>query len=109
MAYMNADLPKDVDGHSIQTLAPVEDTVVQAVITAGNQRITLPTGANIVEVAANDVCRIKFGDSAVDASSGTVRIFPPGAAVYRVPAGATHLAVTQVGTSSGFLTVCEMR
>jgi len=109
MAYMNADLPKDVDGHSIQTLAPVESTVAQVVIAGGNQRVALPTGANIIEIACNDVCRIKLGDSTVDATSGTSRIFPPGAAVYRVPSGATHLAVTQVGASSGFVTVCEMR
>lgn len=106
---MNVDMPKDVDGKAVQTLAPVESSVVQLVISAGNARTALPTGANIVELAANDTCRVKFGDSNVDATSGTSRIFPAGVAIYRVPAEATHIAVTQVGTSSGFVTIAEMR
>ena len=109
MPIMNADMPKDVDGKAIQTLSPIESTTVQALIAAGNQRIAIPTGSNIVEISANDTCRIKFGDNTVDATAGTARIFPPGSAVYKVPSEATHLAVTQVGTSSGFLTMCEMR
>lgn len=109
MASTNTDLPKDVDGKAIQTLAPIESTVIQAVIAAGNTRIVLPSTAKVVEIAANDSCRIKFGDSSVDATAGTSRIFPAGVSVYAVPPGATHLAVTQLGTSSGFVTVCEMR
>jgi hypothetical protein len=110
VAYTNVDLPKDVDGKSIQTLAPIESSAVQVIIAAGNNRIALPTDAVVVEVAASDICRIKFGDSSVDATTGTVaRIFPQGISVYRVPTGATHLAVTQFGTSTGFVTLVQMR
>lgn len=109
MGNLRADMPKDVDGHSIQTLSPVESTVVQIVIAGGNQTGALPAGAAIVEVAASDICKIKFGTASVDATGSNTRIFPAGAAVYRVPPDATHLAVTQLGTSSGFVTVAELK
>lgn len=101
-------LPKDRDSIPIQVLSVEEGTVVQLVIGAGNQRIALPTQSEVVEVAASDTCRVAFGDSSVDATAGTRRLFPSGSAVYKVPPGATHIAVTQVGTSSGFVTVARM-
>lgn len=101
-------LLKDRDDHSIQTLAPDDTTVVQATIAAGNSRAALPTGAQIVEIASTDFCRIAFGDVTVDATAGTRRIFPAGAATYRIPDGADHFAVTQVGASSGVVTVTRL-
>ena len=105
----NASLPYDVNGAMIQTLAPDEDTVVQVSIAAGNNTSPLPTNAQIVEVASSDLCRIKFGDSGVDATSGVARLFPLGVAVYRVPVGATHVACTRVGTSTGLVTVASLK
>ena len=108
MAFIRADMPKDVDGKAIQVLAPVEGTVAEVVIGAASSSVALPSGASVVEVAASDLCRIKFGDASVDASVGTVRVFPAGVAVYRVPVGATHIAAIRIGSSSGFLTVAEL-
>ena len=101
-------LPKDRDSKSIQVLSVQEDTVVQVTIAAGNNRVALPAESEIVEVAASDTCRVVFGSASVDATAGTRRVFPAGCAVYKVPPGATHVAVTQVGTSSGFVTVARM-
>jgi hypothetical protein len=81
---------------------------VQASIAAGNNRVALPAESEIVEVSASDTCRVAFGTSTVDATVGTRRVFPAGCAVYKVPPGATHIAVTQVGTSSGVVTVARM-
>jgi hypothetical protein len=81
---------------------------VQVGIAGGNNRVALPPESEIVEVSASDACRIAFGNASVDATAGTRRIFPSGVCVYKVPPGATHVAVTQVGTSSGFVTVARM-
>lgn len=77
-------------------------------IAAGNNRVALPPEAEIVEVSASDTCKIVFGDSTVDATTGTRRIFPLGSAVYKVPPGATHIAVTTYNASSGTVTVARM-
>ena len=93
---------------SIQVLSVQEDTVVQATIAAGNNRVALPADSEIVEVSASDTCRISFGTSTIDVTAGTHRVFPAGCAVYKIPPDATHIAVTQVGTSSGFVTIARM-
>jgi hypothetical protein len=101
-------LPKDRDSLPIQVLSVQEDTVVQANIAAGNNRVALPAESEIVEVAASDNCRIAFGTSTVDVTVGTRRVFPMGSAVYKVPPGATHIAVTTYNASSGVVTVARM-
>lgn len=101
-------LPKDRDSIPVQVLSVQEDTVVFANIAGGNNRVALPPDSEIVEVAASDVCRVKFGNSSVDATSGTSRIFPQGVAVYKLPPGATHISVTNYNASSGILTVARM-
>lgn len=102
-------LPVDKDSAPIQVLAPVETTVAQASIGAANDRQPLPSGAQIVEVATSDGCRFVFGDSSVDATSGTRRILPPNAlVVYRVPAGATHFAVVRIAAEAGIVTVTRL-
>jgi hypothetical protein len=100
-------LPRDRDGIPMQVLSVQEDTVIQLSIAAGNQRTTLPPDAEVVEVAATDVCRLKFGNASVDATA-SARVFPGGTQIYKLPPGATHVAITQVGTSSGFVTVARM-
>lgn len=101
-------LPKDRDSVSIQVLAPDETAVVSVTIAAGNQRVALPSNCEIVEVAASDNCLMVFGDSSVDVTTGTRRLFPAGSAVYRVPPGATHIAVTSFSASSGTVTVTRL-
>lgn len=101
-------LPKDRDSIPVQVLSVQEDTVVVANIAAGNNRVALPPESEIVEVSASDTCRIVFGNSSVDATVGTRRVFPLGSAVYKVPPGATHIAVTTYNASSGIVTIARM-
>lgn len=101
-------LPKDRDSVSIQVLAPDEAAVVVANIAPGNNRVALPADCEIVEVAASDACRMAFGDGTVDVSVGNRRIFPAGAAVYRVPPGVTHIAVSQYNGSTGVVSITRM-
>lgn len=101
-------LPKDRDSIPMQVLSVQEDTVVAANIAGGNNRVALPADSEIVEIAASDVCRVKFGTSTVDATVGTARVFPQGVAVYKVPPGATHVAVTNYNASAGIVTIARM-
>lgn len=108
MANSQPNLLKDRDGVGIQTLIPDHTSVAQAVIGAGNARTALPADAVVVEVCASDFCRFAFGDASVDATAGTVSLFSPARVVYRVPPGATDFAVTQLGSTSGFVTVTRL-
>jgi hypothetical protein len=101
-------LPKDRDSHVIQTLAPDDESVVELPIQAGNNRVALPAECEVVEVSATNECRMAFGDSSVDATVGIRRIFPIGVAVYRVPPGITHVAITNLSGSNGFVTVTRL-
>ena len=103
-----AELPQDINRQAIQALSPEDGTVVQATIGAGNSRVAVPNESGLVEVAVTAECRMAFGDSAVDASTGTRRALVAGVYVYRVPAGATHVAFTQIGSSTGVATVARM-
>jgi hypothetical protein len=102
------ELPRDPGAAPIPVLAPDDTTVATATIAAGNASAALPTNSVIVEVCASDYCRMAFGISTIDATSGTRRIIPPGVSVYKVPASATHFAITQFGTSSGTVTVTKL-
>ena len=102
------NLHKDANAAPIQVLIPDDASVVQITIGAGNQSTSLPSGAVIVEICATDDCRVAFGTSGVDATSGVKRAFTKGAAVYKLPDTATHVACTQIGTSSGFLTITRL-
>lgn len=100
---------RDSGAAAIPALAPEDTTVSEASIAAGNNRVALPANSVIVEVSCQDFCRMAFGTSTVDVTSGTRRLHPPGISIYRVPADATHVAVTQVGTSSGVFTVTRLK
>ena len=110
MATLNRipHMPTDRNNTAVQALAPDDDAVVQLVISAGNQRIALPPDSVIVEVASSGDCRMAFGDSNVDVTTGTRRIFPAGLAVYRVAPEITHVAITSLAGSSGIVTITRM-
>jgi hypothetical protein len=101
-------LPKDLDSIPIQVLSPDETAVIAITISAVNNRVALPSNCEIVEICASDNCRIVFGNASVDATTGTRRLFTAGAAVYRVPEGATHVAVTSYNASTGLVTVTRL-
>lgn len=101
-------LPRDKHSRPIQVLTPDDESVVEVAIAPGNQRVALPTQALVVEVASNADCRIAFGDSAVDVTVGTRRVFPSGTAVYSLTRDMTHVAVTSIGGSSGIVTVTRL-
>lgn len=103
-------LPLDQRGNPIQSLAPDPSKTVTVPIGVSSNRVALPSGVgerDIVRVAGNAACFVRFGDSSVIAA-GTDALFPVGTEVFRVPPGATHLAVVQDGAVTGILTITEM-
>lgn len=105
---MALELPRDPGAAPIPALAPDDTSVAQVSIAAGNNSAALPAGSVIVEVSAQDYCRMAFGTSTVDATLGVRRLVPPGISVYKLAANVTHFAVTQVGTSTGVFTVTKL-
>ena len=84
---------------------------------ASSQRITLPTGADLIEISAAEAVFLNFGDNAVDATSTIAddgsRLFLAGVQVAPVPFDPatgipyTHVAVLQVATA-GLLQIEEL-
>ncbi len=105
---MALELPRDPGAAPIPALAPDDTSVAQVSIAAGNNSAALPAGSVIVEVSAQDYCRMAFGISTVDATVGVRRLVPPGISVYKLPASVTHFAVTQVGSSTGVFTITKL-
>lgn len=107
-AQVNSLLPRGADGTSIQCLRPDESTVQQATIGATQQRITLPSDTDVVEISLSADCRIRFGDGTVVAT-GTSRILLRGTYVYSTSRHHTHMSVIQLtGSDSGFATATRL-
>lgn len=102
---ISSSLPKDSSGGSIQVLAP--DATANASIGVSTARTLLPTGSQVLRVAANAKCFFKFGDVTVVAT-GSDTMFPVGAELFVVPVGATHIAVVQDGPVTGSLNITKM-
>jgi hypothetical protein len=98
-------LPKDSLGNPLQALAP--STNVSVPIGSTSLRATIPAGSEVVRVATNQKCFIKFGDSTVTATSADM-VFPLGVEVLAVPFGVTHIAVIQDGAVFGAMSVTKM-
>ena len=108
-AQTGANLPKGQDGQPIQCLRPDENSVAQATIGASQQRITLPTNSDIVEITVTADCRVRFGNSGVVAD-GNSRALLRGTYVYMTDVPDTHISVIQLtGSDSGNCTVARLQ
>ena len=84
----------------------------ESVTTSGaSQRLTLPTGASLIEISAQEAAYLNFGDNTVDASAvianGESRLFLAGVQVVPVPLDSsgdpqTHVAVLQESVAGIF-------
>lgn len=105
-----SNLPRDQRGFPIQALAPNPAAVVSVAIGAASARVAFPAGVtagDVVRVAANNKCFIKFGTVAVVAT-GTDSLFPIGTELFKIPDGCTDLAVIQDGAVTGLVTITQM-
>src|SRR5690242_1882278 len=107
-------LPRDANSAPIQTLAPVETTVVNFILAATTNPHALPAGAQIVEVAVTGNCQFAFGTSSgVTAVGSGARVLTPGVYIYQVPYSPsgtlyTFFDAVTVDGSSGRVTVAQM-
>jgi hypothetical protein len=93
----DTQLAYDTDGSAIQVLAP--GTPTNAAVGGSSAVTAIPTGAEILEISASTDCFILFTTSGGSVASTSGMFFPKGAAVYRVPSGATHVAHIQDSAS----------
>lgn len=101
-------IPIDQNGFPIQALA--YGTTVSLAFTGTTDRVGLPMGEpgmeDVLRLAANEGCFIKFGDSTVVATSADV-FFPGGVETVKVPDGTEYIAAIQ-DQLSGTITITEM-
>jgi hypothetical protein len=102
-------LPKDRSNSPVQALGQSSSEVAAGTVAGSTARITIPSGSQIVEVASLTDCHIAFGDSTVEATTGSPA-FPKGAAIYKVLPSQTHLAfILAAGASGAVLTVTRLK
>lgn len=101
-------VPIDANGFPIQTLG-LGSSTNKITIGGTSQRAAIPSGAgaeDIIRIAANTDCYIKFGDSTVEATANDP-LFTQGVEAFKVPDRATHVAALQVDTA-GIMTLTEL-
>lgn len=99
------DMPYDANGEAVQTLFPTSPT--NASTSGTSARVAIPDDSDVVRVASTEAVYLKFGDSAVVATSSDI-LFPAGVEVFKVPETYTHVAFIQV-SSAGTISICKMR
>src|SRR5210317_281676 len=90
-------VPVDQNGFPIQTLG-LGATTTTITVSGTSARGALPSGAShedIVRIACNTDCYIKFGDDTVEATTGDA-LFTQGVEAFKVPDGVSHVAALQV-------------
>lgn len=102
---VTSNLPRDQDNHPIQVLAP--STLVNAAVGGSSVATALPAVGEIVEIGVNTDAWILFGTSGSTVATSTGMFMPKGAAVYKVPPGATHLCHIQ-DTASGRISIVRL-
>ena len=102
-------VPIDQNGFPIQTLG-LGTSTVKLTISGTTARGALPAGAShedIIRIASNTDCHIKFGDDTVEATTDDA-LFTQGVEAFKVPDGVSHVAAIQV-SAGGIMTINEMR
>lgn len=82
-------------------------TPAKITIGGSSVRVALPSGPQVVRLAATGNCWIKFGDGTVTATTSDT-LFPAGVEVVKIPTGVTHIAAIQDGASTGSLSITGM-
>jgi hypothetical protein len=101
----NVNILRDTYGQPVQSLTPGNSVSVS--IGGSSGFVALPAGSEVVRLACNAKCFVKFGTSGVVATV-TDLMMPVGAEILTVPAGTTHIAAIQDGPVTGVLNVTRM-
>ena len=98
-------LPKESNGIAVQCLGVDHSDINSLAFTGSAQNLSIPTGAEIVELAASEDCFINWNATA---ASTTAQFFPKGSVVYKLLVGQTTLSVISNGTN-GTITMVAMK
>lgn len=102
-------LPRDKRGADIDGVLNLDTNATVLTIGAASVRAALPSGSQIVRLAASGACHFKFGSNTVAAAASDSHLLPANAVEYvQVPSTATDIAVIQNGAATGSLTVSKV-
>lgn len=100
-------LETDQNGRALQSLAPAVAGVGSIVLSGTSARVAIPSGAQVVRLAASGNCFFAFGDNSVTATSSSA-LFPSGVEIFSVKPEWTHVAAIVEAGSSGNFSINEM-
>lgn len=101
-------LIRSTTGEAVQLAGPEDAGIVTLTTGAASTRGALPAiECFLVRLSCIADCYFKFGTSTVVASAADSHFSPRGSEVFKVTAGATHIAVIQ-HTASGAVSVSTM-
>lgn len=100
------NLTPDANGKFIQALSPDTSNTTSVAIDASSVQLTLPSNTEVIRCAADADCFILFGTDPT--ATDEAMLFPSGVEVFRVPNGATKIAVIQSGSSTGTFNVTKL-
>tara|TARA_R110000822_G_scaffold68587_1_gene166872 strand:- start:6214 stop:6525 length:312 start_codon:yes stop_codon:yes gene_type:complete len=96
-------LPKDSDSVSVQVLSPGTSTNITIGVSSNSLALQ---SSWVIRVASLVDCWIAFGNGSVTATTADM-LFPAGVETYKVPKGASHIAVIR-NIDAGILNVTRM-
>lgn len=113
MQTADVSLPRDDDSSPVQVLSVASNGTAHLTATeGGSANLALPSGSNIVRVAATAPCWIAFGDAGVTAAASDINslLFPAGAEMFFLrDSSYTHIAARSVlGQGSVLITATRM-
>jgi hypothetical protein len=95
----------DTNGNPIPALRI--GTIVNDSVSGTSRESTIPTGARIVEIAANTDCWVLIGVAGATVSNTTGFFFPKGAAIYAVGQLQTSVQYIQ-DSATGRISITEL-
>jgi hypothetical protein len=99
-------LQRDLNSVPVQSLIP--QSPVSVALSGSSQLLAIPAGTKFLRVAATGNAWIEFGTGSAVATTSSL-LFPGGVEVFPITNEITHLAVLQVGASTGFISINRMK
>lgn len=104
---MSGTLQRDLNSVPVQSLYPQSPASVS--LSGTSQTIAIPAGTKFLRIASTGNAWIEFGTSSGVTATTSSLLFPGGVEVFPITPDITHVAVLQVGASTGFISVNRMK
>lgn len=103
---MSGTLQRDLNSVPVQSLIPLSP--ISVALSGTSQLLAIPSGTKFLRVAATGNAWIEFGTGSATATTSSL-LFPGGVEVFPISSDITHLAVLQVGASTGYISINRMK